>query len=203
MLAIKTIPVFAMDLGAAPGRNEAALAGQIRDACVKVGFFYASNHGIPRGIINAVFAAMKAYFSLPLETKMKFYHREGANYRGYAPVSDANFSAENRGDLFEGFVIGWEELIPKKDEDKKVNDDAMAIPNLWPSEPAVFREAFLNYYHATVGVRNALYRLFALALDLPETYFGDNNLPTMRSHYYPPQTGPTDDRIIGINAHSE
>ncbi|KAI6117106.1 hypothetical protein EV401DRAFT_1971540 [Pisolithus croceorrhizus] len=163
------------DIGRASTPEErAALARQIRDACVKVGFFYISNHGIPQEIIDAVFSAMKAYFSLPLETKMKLYHREGANYRGYAPVSDANFSAESRGDLFEGFVIGWEGLIPKEDEDKKVDDDATAIPNLWPSEPAVFREAFLNYYHATVGVRNALYRLFALALDLPETYFGDN-----------------------------
>ncbi|KAI6114509.1 hypothetical protein F5141DRAFT_1291217 [Pisolithus sp. B1] len=200
--AFDSIPVI--DIGRASTPEErAALARQIRDACVKVGFFYVSNHGIPQEIIDAVFSAMKAYFSLPLETKMKLYHRKGANYRGYAPVSDANFSAESRGDLFEGFVIGWEELIPKEDEDKKVDDDATTIPNLWPSEPAGFREAFLNYYHATVGVRNALYRLFALALDLPETYFGDNDLPTMRSHYYPPQTGPEDDRIIGINAHSD
>ncbi|KAI5988393.1 hypothetical protein EDD15DRAFT_2371411 [Pisolithus albus] len=201
--AFDSIPIINMGCVSTP-EERATLAWQIREACVKVGFFYVSDHGIPQETIDAVFSAMKAYFSLPLETKMKLYHREGANYRGYAPLSDANFSAESRGDMFEGFVIGWEEPIPKEGDDKK-EVDTTAVPNLWPSEPAGFREALLNYYHATVGLRNALYRLFALALDLPETYFGDihRNLPTMRSHYYPPQTGSEDDFIMGINAHSD
>lgn len=200
--AFDSIPIINIGCASTP-EERATLARQIRDACVKVGFFYVSDHGIPQETVDSVFSAMKAYFSLPLETKMKLYHREGANYRGYAPLSDANFSAESRGDMFEGFVIGWEEPVPKEDDDKKV--DTTAVPNLWPSEPAGFREAFLNYYHANVGLRNALFRLFALALDLPETYFGDihRNLPTMRSHYYPPQAGPEDGCIMGINAHSD
>ncbi|KAI6107643.1 hypothetical protein EDD16DRAFT_1838316 [Pisolithus croceorrhizus] len=59
--------------------------------------------------------------------------------------------------------------------------------------------------HAVVGVGRIPLHSFSLALDLPETFFGDNNTnpPTMRSPYYPPQTDPEDDRIIGINAYSE
>ena len=75
-----------------------------------------------------------------------------------------------------------------------------------------------------------LFPLFALALDLPEDFFDDkassttalttlvpasieiahgiarqtkNAAAIMRVLHYPPQTGPVDDRVIGIGAHTE
>jgi hypothetical protein len=71
-----------------------------------------------------------------------------------------------------------------------------------------------------------LFPLFALAMDLPESFFSDkvglfnldprtdpdgaDNTPQTRSSaammkvlHYPPQTGPVDDRVIGIGAHTE
>ena len=58
---------------------------------------------------------------------------------------DSNLDPMNRGDLHEGFEIGWEELIPKERDEKRANDGAMAGANVWPSEPAGFREVYLNY----------------------------------------------------------
>ncbi|KAI6163285.1 hypothetical protein EDD17DRAFT_1756249 [Pisolithus thermaeus] len=203
--AFNSIPI--VDIGHASTPEErVALAQQIRDACMKVGFFYVSNHGIPQETIDKVFSAMKAYFSLPLEIKMKLYHKEVANFKGYAPVLDSNIDPANRGDLHEGFEIGWEELVPKENDETRLNDGAMAGANVWPLEPAEFREACLNYYHAAIGVGKVLFRLFALALDLPETYFDDktrNPAAIMRTLHYPPQTGLQDDRIVGIGAHTD
>ncbi|KAI5996001.1 hypothetical protein F5J12DRAFT_896347 [Pisolithus orientalis] len=220
--AFDSIPV--VDIGCVSTPEErAALAQQIRDACVNVGFFYISNHGIPQETIDEVFSAMKAYFSLPLETKMKvgttilapaqssphpekLYHKEVANFKGYTPVLDSNIDPANRGDLHEGFEIGWEELLAKENDEKRVNDGSMSGANAWPLEPAGFREACLGYYHAAVGVGKVLFRLFALALDLPETYFDDktrNSAANMQFLHYPPQTGSDDDRIIGFGAHTE
>ncbi|KAI6144605.1 hypothetical protein BKA82DRAFT_4173373 [Pisolithus tinctorius] len=202
--AFDTIPII--DIGhASTPKERAALAQQIREACMSVGFFYIKNHGIPEETIDKVLSAMKAFFALPTETKMKLHHRKGPHYRGYEPLLDSNIDPANRGDLYEGFVIGKEDLVPKEDEDNKADDDTTVIKNLWPSEPAEFREAFVNYYHAAFGVAKDLYRLFALALDLPETYFDDKfkRCPIMRGLHYPPQTGPEDDRIIGIGAHSD
>jgi isopenicillin N synthase-like dioxygenase len=68
-----------------------------------------------------------------------------------------------------------------------------------------------------------LFPLFALALNLPETFFDDkvgfprfclslvliqlhqtrNSAAMMKLLHYPPQTGSADDRIIGIGAHTE
>ncbi|KAI6140637.1 hypothetical protein BKA82DRAFT_4210903 [Pisolithus tinctorius] len=202
--AFDSIPII--DIGHASTPEErAALARQIRDACMNVGFFYISNHGIPQETIGKVFSAVEAYFSLPVETKMKLYHGDG-NFMGYEPVLGSNVDPVNRGDLHEGFLFGWEELVPAENDDKRANDGAMAGANVWPSEPAGFREACLNYYHAAVGVGKVLFHLFALALDLPETYFDDktrNSAASMRVLHYPPQTGPEDDGIVGIGAHSD
>jgi isopenicillin N synthase-like dioxygenase len=64
-----------------------ALAANIRNACVNVGFFYGKslsiififqlrcdlvkNHGIPQDIIDGTLAASKKYFSLPVSEKIK------------------------------------------------------------------------------------------------------------------------------------
>ncbi|KAI6107143.1 hypothetical protein EV401DRAFT_2060104 [Pisolithus croceorrhizus] len=192
--AFDSIPII--DIGHASTNEErAALALQIRDACMNVGFFYIGNHGIPEETIDKVLSAMKAFFSLPLERKMKIYHRQSAHVRGYEPLLDSNVDPANRGDLYESF----------EGDDKKVDDDSTIIENQWPSEPAGFREAFLSYYHAALGVGIVLRRLFALALDLPETFFDDKlkRCQIMRGLHYPPQTGPEDDGIIGIGAHSD
>ncbi|KAI6015424.1 hypothetical protein BKA83DRAFT_4341847 [Pisolithus microcarpus] len=183
--AFDSIPII--DIGHASTHEErVALAQQTRDACVNVGFFYIKNHGIPEETIDTALSAMKTYFSFPLETKMKLHHRQGTLHRGYEPLFDSNIDPANRGDLYEAFVIGWDE-------------------NPWPSEPIEFREALTKYYHAAISVGKFLYRLFALALDLPETYFDDKfkRSPVFRALHYPPQTGPEDDRIVGIGAHSD
>ena len=76
----------------------------------------------------------------------KLYHKEvGSSFKGYAPALDSNIDPANSGDCHEGFEAGWEELIPKENDKKRANDGAMAGANVWPSEPAGFREAYLNY----------------------------------------------------------
>ncbi|KIM69931.1 hypothetical protein SCLCIDRAFT_101699, partial [Scleroderma citrinum Foug A] len=185
--------------------QRATLAHKIRNVCINVGFFYITGHGIPQETVDNMFSAMEAYFSLPLKTKMKLYHKEvGSNFKGYAPPLDSNVDPANRGDLHEGFEAVWEELIPTENDEKRANDGAMAGANVWPSEPAEFREACLNYFHAAVDLGRLLFRLFALALDLPETYFDDkDSAAIMRTIHYPPQTGPVSDGYVGIGAHSD
>ncbi|KAI6149146.1 hypothetical protein BKA82DRAFT_4329117 [Pisolithus tinctorius] len=172
-----------------PGER-AVLARQIRDACMNVGFFYSR----PLVLTSMIFQRAIC---------KKLYHKAVGNFKGYEPLLGSNANPANRGDLHEGFAIGWEELMPKENDEKRVNDGAMAGANVWPLEPAGFREACLNYYHAAVDVGKVLFRLFAIALDLPETYFDDktrNSAAIMWTVHYPPQTGPEDDGIVGVVA---
>ena len=90
----------------------------------------------------------------------------------------------------------------------------------------VYTSPTLGTSHAALAVGKTLYHLFALALDLPETYFEDKvwmvlltclstnlvasdrfqtkeSVHDMRTVRYPPQTDPVDDRMVGLGAHTE
>ncbi|KAL0946838.1 hypothetical protein HGRIS_013006 [Hohenbuehelia grisea] len=151
-----------------------ALADLIRDACINVGFFYVKNHGIPETLISDAIEAGKRYFALPTDAKMQHDIHKSDNFKGYTPLLGENTNPEGKGDLHEGFDIGWEpffaKIVPGKDERQ---DGAMTGHNVWPQDLPGFREAVLSYYHAAVHLGQLLFPLFALALDLPENYFDD------------------------------
>ncbi|KAF8272609.1 2OG-Fe(II) oxygenase [Lactarius quietus] len=179
-----------------------ALAKQIRDACIDVGFFYVSNHGISEDIITATLESMKTYFSLPRETKMELDNTTTSNFKGYNAVLSSNNDPAGAGDMHEGFEFGWEVLddAPGALDACRMNDGSMAGANVWPDVPG-FRKSLLRYYHAAVDLGKNLFPLFARALELTPDFFDDktrNSAALMRVLHYPPQKGPVDERVIGI-----
>ncbi|KAF6755855.1 2OG-Fe(II) oxygenase [Ephemerocybe angulata] len=207
------------------------LVSQIRDACIRVGFFYGnlsnltvsnvvrhgltelwrslvSNHGIPEEVIAYVLAGAKQFFALPLETKMEIENKKQPNFKGYSPLLSGNNDPYGAGDLQEGFEFGWEALDDQKGVQDESISGAMTGANVWPSEAAVtgFRNAALTYYHAATKLGKALFPLFAEALDQRPDFFHDktqHSAALMKFLYYPPQLGPVDDRVIGIGAHTD
>ncbi|KAJ3547128.1 hypothetical protein NM688_g5435 [Phlebia brevispora] len=178
------------------------LANRIRDACINVGFFYVANHGIPQSVIEDALAAGKRFFALPQDAKALLDIHKSPNFKGYTPLLGENTDPANRGDLHEGFDIGWEDLAGISRSD----DGVMTGDNVWPEALPGFREAVLQYYHAVVKLGKALFPLFALALDLPENFFDDKTTKPaaiMRLLHYPPQTGVLDERVLGIGAHTD
>lgn len=200
------IPVI--DLGSISSEDanvHRALAEEIQDACINVGFFYVKNHGIPEELIQATLEMAKEFFSLPIASKMEIENRKTPNFKGYSPLLSGNNNPDGAGDLQEGFEFGWEALNPTQRNDQ-VEDGVMAGANVWPSQVPGFREKVLQYYHAVVQLGKSMFPLFALALDLPAAFFEDktrNSAALMKLLHYPPQTGPVDDRIIGIGAHTD
>ncbi|KAJ8496941.1 hypothetical protein ONZ51_g827 [Trametes cubensis] len=154
-----------------------ALADEIRDACVNVGFFYVKNHGIPAEIVSAAVSAAKRFFALPLPVKQAIDIHKSANFKGYTALLGENTNPENRGDLHEGFDLGWEDASGTSRSD----DGAMTGENVWPEDLPGFKDAVLAYYHAATTKPAAIMRLL----------------------YYPPQTGEVDDRVQGIGAHTD
>jgi len=75
----------------------------------------------------------------------QLHHKTVPNFKGYSPPMEANIQPGNKGDLHEGFRIGWEE----KSEDPRIQsasrDGVMAGANVWPDKPANFRIACLDY----------------------------------------------------------
>ncbi|KAH8082436.1 hypothetical protein BXZ70DRAFT_1012288 [Cristinia sonorae] len=205
--AFEHIPIIDLkDISSSDPASRKALADAVRDACINVGFLYVKNHGIPDTVINDALSASKRLFSLSEAQKLEIDIRKSVNYKGYTPLLSSNNDPENAGDMHEGFEFGWEEMQAKAFDEKRANDGAMAGANIWPNDLPGFREEVLTYYHAAVELGKKLFPLFALALNLPEDFFSDktkNSAAIMRVLHYPPQTGPVDDRVIGIGAHTD
>jgi isopenicillin N synthase-like dioxygenase len=137
------------------------LADTVRDACINVGFFYSksiiisasrqsslepapvSNHGIPQQIVSKALEAGKQFFALPQAAKDAIDISKSPNYKGYTPLLGENSNPENRGDLHEGFDIGWEDASGNS----RTDDGAMTGGNVWPDRTSLpgFREAVLDY----------------------------------------------------------
>lgn len=184
--------------------SKKALADKVRAACVNVGFFYVTNHGISETIIQEAVDRSKDFFSLPLEDKMMIENKKSPNFKGYSPLLSGNNDPDNDGDLQEGFEFGLEQIAQGQDDSS--DEGVMAGANVWPSQLPEFRRAALQYYHAAVNLGKKLFPLFALALDLPENFFEDktrHSAALMKMLHYPPQTGPVDGRVLGIGAHTD
>lgn len=87
--------------------------------------------------------AAKRFFALPLSSKLAMDIHKSANFKGYTALLGENTNPENRGDLHEGFDIGWEESTAGGAS--RADDGAMTGDNVWPSGLPNFREAVLDY----------------------------------------------------------
>ncbi|KAF8645250.1 hypothetical protein AX16_008075 [Volvariella volvacea WC 439] len=200
-----------------------ALADQIADACINVGFFYLKNHTIPEDVISRTVEYAKRFFDWPEARKMELDIHKSANFKGYTALLGENTDPMNLGDVHEGFDLGWEAMNAEQGatnnggesttpsgllaDDQK--DNAMSGSNVWPDGIPGFRESVLEYYHEAVKLGLSLFPLFALALNLPDNFFDDKTTKPaaiMRLLHYPPQPPhdpDNDGKQIGIGAHTD
>ncbi|PSR72018.1 hypothetical protein PHLCEN_2v12122, partial [Hermanssonia centrifuga] len=112
-----------------------ALADEIRDACINVGFFYVKHHGIPEETISRALAAGKRFFALPDHAKAALDIHKSSNFKGYTALLGENTDPENRGDLHEEDPSGA----------ARSDDGAMTGENVWPENLPGFRQDVLDY----------------------------------------------------------
>ncbi|KAF4617255.1 hypothetical protein D9613_005848 [Agrocybe pediades] len=207
-LDFQNVPVIDLqNIGSKDPSERRKLADTVRDACMRVGFFYVKNHGIPESTTEGALEMAKKFFDLPIEKKMEARSDLQLRDLNKSSLISGNNNPYGAGDLQEGFEFGWED--PNLADNKAAKaDGVMAGANVWPAKEDVpgFREQVLQYYYAAVSLGKSLFPIFALALDLPETFFDDktqHSAALMKLLHYPPQTGPVDERVIGIGAHTD
>ncbi|KAL5482508.1 hypothetical protein ACEPAI_9102 [Sanghuangporus weigelae] len=200
----KNIPVIDMEGVDRDPEARQQVAKDIREACVNVGFFYVKNHGIPEELMFNALEIGKKFFALPEETKLKYDSRNTTNLKGYTAFLAENIDPANRGDLHEGYDIGPE--VNCTDPTAKTSIEETYGTNPWPTEVPGFKEEYMKYYNAVTAFGKNMFPLFALALGIDEAFFDDKTKETAavtRILHYPPQTGPYDDRLLGIGAHTD
>ena len=151
-MALDAIPVI--DLG--PYRSGTAgdrrdVAERIGWACENIGFLIVTGHGIPQETIDRAFSVSQEFFDLPAEEKARFMPVDGVAPRGYHAVATRNLARtlgqETPPDLREQFFIG--PLVSHADRFAHIPGAPLFYSdNIWPAQPAAYREAFAELYGA-------------------------------------------------------
>ncbi len=183
---------------------KAGVAARLRDACANVGFFYIAGHGVPQDLVDRMFAQCPRFFGLPDEEKMRIHVKTSSQLLGYVTFKDENANpGVGTGDMHEAFDFTAED---RYDGDRFIPGDVRQSGNLWPADLPGFYETLTEYSIAMRGLAHRIFGAFALALDLPETYFdqlASTPMSLVRLLHYPSQPGPFDETRMGTGAHTD
>ncbi|KZM26758.1 iron ion binding [Ascochyta rabiei] len=209
--AIDISPSFSASLA-----ERQSVANQIRKACTTSGFFYITNHGVPKSARDGILHQAKRFMhELSIEQKEKLHTKRSKLGLGWEPSEYTSIA----GDLEtkEVFNFSYEAGMDRTGGDGKYTnlDGTPGNGNLWPKEDELpgFYAAVKEYYSAVLELARHLFRLFALSLNLEETYFDPMTTHPggiARLLYYPPPRSPllscspaSSEEQIGLGAHSD
>ncbi|MEM9653174.1 MAG: 2-oxoglutarate and iron-dependent oxygenase domain-containing protein [Actinomycetota bacterium] len=181
--------------------GHAEVAAELRAACLEVGFFYLSGHGVPRSQVEDTFDIARTFFAKPDEEKAQVSILNSSKMRGYTGLLEENTDPDNDGDLHEAFDIGLD--LPADDPDANGDVYGWGV-NQWPDLPG-FREQMVGYHTAMADLSRVLYRGLALSLDLDADFFTSKMtkpISELRVIRYPSQS-TRDQSVVGIGAHSD
>lgn len=171
------------------GSDKQGVADQIRRACLEIGFFTITGHGIPLEVIRAANEAARAFFDQDWQAKMKV---EAVAGMGYIGPDGENLAAS---------------LDDKQVTDVKesLNLNLPVSDQVWPAEPAALKQDCLTYYQSLIDLAAHLMRLFALALDMPEHFFDDkiDDPRTILRLLNYPEIPPENDQQVRAGAHTD
>jgi isopenicillin N synthase-like dioxygenase len=156
------------------------------------GFLALTGYDIDESVIDSAYNSAKTFFSLTLEEKMAYAFPERATNRGYLPVGietvARTLQAQTPPDLCEALV--YRSLFQEERQEQHPNPASAGWSNLWPARPAELKRSVTEYFWALDALATSLYRIAALALELPEHFFEPyfrDHCNTLRFVNYPDQ----------------
>ncbi len=209
-MALMSVPIIDMaPYWAGSQANKQALAQAIDEACRDIGFLIIDGHGVSHDLIASVDEMSRAFFDLPLEEKMRVVRPAPDVTRGYIPIEGESVARSRGeyapGDLNESFMIGPVDVTQEAYYVSLAAGKHFA-PNLWPQRPTSLCDAYTAYFRCMSALAQSLMRLFALALDQPETFFDDKidkHISRLRVRNYPAPQVPPEPGQLRAGAHSD
>jgi len=178
------------------------VASEVGAAARDIGFFAVANHGVPAAIVDAMYAAARAFFALPVDVKDELAIERSPQYLGYARTELERLDPARPGDAKESFNMGRERAA---DDPDVLAGTPFVGPNQWPRMPG-FRAPMLRYFEALASVGLDIHRAIATDLGLPADYFDgayDRSLSALRVLHYPPHPGTFDGTQYVAGPHTD
>jgi isopenicillin N synthase-like dioxygenase len=196
---VDSLPVIDVGPLRARSAGEAGVADAIDAACRRTGFFLVTGHGVDPALASLLEALSREFFGLPEDVKARIAMRHGGRaWRGWFPLGGEVTSGVPDGK--EGVYFGAE-LGP--DDARVAAGVPLHGPNLFPDEPAGWRDVVLAWMDACTALGHDLVRGLAQGLGLPEGWF-DRHLTAdpvtlFRIFQYPPSAG----EAWGVGEHTD
>jgi isopenicillin N synthase-like dioxygenase len=210
-MTLQSVPVIDVSPFRSPDASaRRRVAEEVGRACRDIGFLIISGHGVPNTLINDCYRTAKAFFALPVAEKVLVNQPSPDQVRGYSAVGAEGLSYSldepTPPDLKESYSIG--PIAVDRDDPYYTCAEAGPhfAPNLWPERPADLQAVWTAYFTAMEKLAADLMRMFALALDLPETFFDptiDRHISMFRALQYPDQPTAPEPGQMRAGAHSD
>lgn len=204
-------PIPAIELQAflnADADRQRTVARQVDEICRSTGFLIIRDHGVPDAVIDRAWRAARGFFDLSLQEKLEARPETAGSPRGYFPIESETLSKtlalDTPPDNKECFSSG--PLAAPADLSSMQDSDFFYGPNIWPSKPPGFRNAWLAYYRAMERLGAELMQLFAAALELDAHYFStlhSHHISALRTLNYPATDRPLQPGQRAAGEHSD
>jgi len=171
------------------------VATALDQACKDVGFLYLKGDQFNFNFAEDLIHVTKTYFEKDLDSKMTHYIGLSKNHSGYVPIGEEQFSG-NSYDLKEAYDVNY-------DYQGAATDCPLLGSTLWP-EDETFKVTVSRYYSHLRAISEQIFRAFALALEVDETFFDTQitHAPSqLRLIHYPYNPDVKDAQ--GIGAHTD
>lgn len=194
------IPILDVSALVAGTPGQRAVAARLGEACRESGFFYVVGHGVDEGLLQQLRELSRQFFAQDVDAKLRIRMALGGRaWRGYFRVGDELTSGQP--DQKEGLYFGAELAA---DHPLVRAGTPLHGPNLFPAEPAGFRETILDTMAALTHLGHRLMAGLAVSLGLEESYFAERYtrepLTLFRIFNYPPPRDPT---LWGVGEHTD
>ena len=170
------IPVLSLE------DDRADLPARIGESFRTFGFAMVRDHGIDQALIDRAWELTRAFFELPVETKMHYHLAGKGGARGYTPFKTEVAKGATEKDLKEFWHVGRD--LPEGSP----LAESMA-PNVWPAEIEGFEETFKQLYRRFDEVGAQILSAIAIDLGLDEKWFDpaiEDGNSVLRLLHYPP-----------------
>jgi isopenicillin N synthase-like dioxygenase len=159
----------------------------------QTGFAIIRNHDLNKEKTDLLYDAIKAFFSLDEENKIKYYFPNLYGQRGYVVKGQEHAKGSKKGDLKEFFHIG--------------NPSISDPQNIWPHEINNFSEVGSEVFLTLENIGLIILKAISMYLDIDIKYFddkvkgGDSILRSI--HYYPLDPSDVSDGAVRAAAHGD